>query len=110
MTRRRWIYTSDGKVVEVTTRRDPNAYVGDSALWGDRAYDGMKAPDGTDIGSRSRHREYMRSRGITTMDDFKETWAKAEQQRDAYRTGQGGGAVTKDDIGRVIHELESKRG
>ena len=76
-------------------------------LAGDRHYDGLRAPDGSDISSRTKHREYMRRNGLTTADDFKDTWAKAGQKRAEYYQGKGGGAVTRDDIGRAIHQLEN---
>jgi hypothetical protein len=46
-----------------------------------RFYENTKAPDGTDIGSRKRHRQYMKDRGLTTSDDFAQTWANAEKER-----------------------------
>lgn len=65
---------------------------------GDRHYDGLRAPDGTDISTRTKHREYMKRNNLTTMDDFQGSWAKAEKERDAYRTTGKGGAVTRNDI------------
>lgn len=56
-----------------------------NALAGDRHYEGMRAPDGTDISSRTKHREYMRSRGLTTADDFASTWKRAENERAELR-------------------------
>lgn len=58
-----------------------------NALAGDRHYDGLRAQDGTDISSRSKHREYMKRHGYTTTDDFKDTWAKAQREREEYRKG-----------------------
>lgn len=58
-----------------------------NALAGDRHYEGMRAPDGTDIGSRTRHREYMKRTGMTTADDFKGVWKQAEAERTALRQG-----------------------
>ena len=59
-----------------------------NALAGDRHYDGLRAPDGTDISSRTKHREYMKSRGLTTTDDFTNTWSAAEKERAAMRSGE----------------------
>lgn len=58
-----------------------------NALAGDRHYDGLRASDGRDISSRSKHRAYMREKGLTTADDFKDTWAKAQKERDVLRAG-----------------------
>lgn len=58
-----------------------------NALAGDRHYDGLVAPDGTDISTRTKHRQYMRDNNVTMAEDFKETWAKAEEERKKLRTG-----------------------
>jgi putative FmdB family regulatory protein len=75
----------------------------DNVLAGDRHYIGLQAQDGTDISSRSKHREYMHRHGLTTADDYTETWAKAAKEREAYRRGESGkGAITRDDIARAF--------
>jgi hypothetical protein len=72
-------------------------------LAGDRHYDGLRAPDGSDISSRTKHREYMKRTGLTTADDFAASWRAAEEQRNRYRQGEAGtGAVTRDDIARAF--------
>ena len=110
MTRRRWIQIPGQGLVEVTPGYEaPSRDAKNNALAGDRHYDGLVAPDGTDISSRTKHREYMRANGLTTADDFKDTWARAERQRDAYRTKGIGGAVSRDDIGRAIYQLEQRK-
>ncbi len=77
-------------------------------LAGDRHYEGLRAPDGTDISTRTKHREYMKRNGLTTADDFTETWKRAEAERDRYRRGEPGtGAVTRDDIAREFARRES---
>ena len=78
----------------------------DNALAGDRSYEGLRASDGTDISTRTKHREYMKRNNLTTIDDFKDTWAKATKEREVYRTGKGGGAITREDIARTIYDLE----
>lgn len=51
------------------------------ALAGDRHYDGLVASDGTDISTRTKHREYMKRNGLTIADDYKGEWGKAEKDR-----------------------------
>jgi hypothetical protein len=107
MGKRRWVQI-DGKLIEVTEdyRGEPMHH---GRVHGDLHYDGLQAPDGTDISTRTKHREYMKRHNLTTMDDFSGTWSRAQAQRDAYRTEGRGGAVTREDIGRAIHHLESRR-
>lgn len=59
-----------------------------NAMAGDRHYDGMRAPDGTDISSRTKHREYMKSKGLATADDFTGVWKQAQGERELFRKGE----------------------
>lgn len=108
MARRRYVQLPSGQLVEVTPDYQPTPRNADHVLWNDRHYDNMRATDGTDISSRAKHREYMRVNGLTTADDFKETWAKAAKERADYFTGKRG-SVTKEDIARAIHQLETRK-
>lgn len=108
MTRRRYIQDRrTGELIEVTEDYTPPLRVDSGALWNDRSYEGLRATDGTDISSRTKHREYMRANNLTTVDDFKDTWAKAQQQREQYR--QHGGTFSKRDVERAIHQLQNRR-
>ena len=109
MGRRRFIQMTEPPYELVEVSDDfvaPSRHTADGTLWNDRGYEGMRASDGADISSRSKHREYMKSRGLTTMDDYKGEWAKAQKRRDQYRAEGKHGAVTKHDIAKAIHQLE----
>jgi hypothetical protein len=107
MTRKRYIQMKEPPydLIEVTEDYSAPSRA-DSALWGDRHYEGMTAPDGTDISSRTKHREYMKAKGLTTMDDFKDSWAKAKESRERYMTE--GGSFKRADIERAIHHLQNR--
>ena len=108
MARRRFIWDRElDTLVEVTPDYEqPGRDDARNILASDAIYDGLRASDGTPIDTRTKHREYMRRNGLTTIDDFTDTWKHARKQRDDYYTGKKG-TVTKDDIGRAIHQLES---
>lgn len=106
MTRRRWIQIN-GELVEVTKDYQPDLRADSGALWGDRSYDGLRATDGTDISTRSKHREYMKANNLTTVDDFQNSWAKAQEQRAKYV--QQGGTFSRRDVERAIHQLQNRR-
>lgn len=74
-----------------------------NALAGDRHYDGLRATDGTDISSRAKHREYMKARNLTTVDDFKETWAKDAAARNARLAGSD--ASRAQDVAAAVQKL-----
>lgn len=59
-----------------------------NAMAGDRHYDGLRATDGTDISSRSKHRAYMKANDLTTADDFTQTWRDAAKAREASFAGE----------------------
>lgn len=109
MTRRRFIQMREPpyEMVEVTDDYQPAMRTDSGALWGDRHYDGVAAPDGTDISTRTKHREYMKRTGLTTADDFKETWAQAKENRERLFTE--GGTFRRKDIERAIGILQSRR-
>ena len=75
-------------------------------VFGDSHYDGMQATDGTPIDTRRKHREYMRANGLTTADDYIETWKRAEADR--QRTGEPS-RERRESLGRAIYEAERKR-
>lgn len=86
MARRSWVQIG-GELIEVTPgmeipQRDSAKHNG--LLWNDREYQDMGDPR---FNSRSSHREYMRAHGLTTTDDFKETWRTAEKRRVESRQG-----------------------
>ena len=103
MTRRRWIYRGS-EVIEVTADYVPpnearNTIVGDSH------YDGLRSPiDGADISTRSKHRDYMKRHDLTTVDDFKDTWADAAKQRE--RAMQGEDPTRVRDIVRAVEKVQ----
>ena len=108
MTRRRWIQDKDtGELVEVTEDYRAPTRIDSGALWGDRSYDGMRAPDGTDISSRTKHREYMKATGLTTADDFSGQWERSRSNREQYY--QQGGTFSREDIKRAIYQVQNKR-
>ena len=56
------------KLVEITRQKQGPA---DKKIFvSDAHYDGLVATDGTDIGTRKKHREYMKQNNLTTMDDL----------------------------------------
>lgn len=112
MTRKRYRYDPEsGEMVDITdgyTREIKKGALNHlGGLWGDRHYDGLAATDGADISSRKKHREYMKRTGLTTADDFKESWARAKKEREQYY--ERGGTVRKQDIRNAIERLQNRR-
>lgn len=109
MTRRRFIQSKEPpyELIEITADYQPELRNDSGVLWGDRHYDGARATDGTDISTRTKHREYMKANNVTVMDDFKDTWAKAQAQREQLFTE--GGTFRRQDVERAIHQLQNKR-
>lgn len=84
MTRRRYAYTLGGRPlsepVEVT--EDFQATSDRQPLFSDRFMDGDKAPDGTDIGSRSKRKAWMSATGSADASDFSsDFYARRQQER-----------------------------
>lgn len=109
MTRRRYIQSKEPpyELIEITDGYQAELRTDAGVLWGDRHYDGLRAPDGSDISTRSKHREYMKANNVTIADDFKDTWAKAREQRERAYTQ--GGSFKRSDIERAIHQIQNRK-
>ena len=75
-----------------------------NTLAGDRHYDGMRATDGTDISTRSKHKAYMKANNLTTADDYTQTWKKAEKEREAIRTGTQHDPALRAEISKQVYQ------
>lgn len=105
MAKRRYIQDlATGELIEVSQDHQAPLRNDAGALWGDRHYDGARATDGTDISTRTKHREYMAAHGLTTVDDYKDSWAKAQAARESYY--RNGGSIRRADVARAMHQLQ----
>lgn len=107
MTRKRYRQMPDLSLVEITDDDYMPSTKGDASLWNDRHYDGLKTTDGHDISSRSKHRQYAKHTGLVDFDDYKETFAKRQAERDAYHSGKRG-SISRHDIDYAIHQLKNR--
>lgn len=73
-----------------------------------RFYENQCTVEGHDIGSRRKHREYMKQNNLTTMDDYKETWKRAEHIR--KHGDPADRKARREAVGRAAYEVEKKRG
>lgn len=116
MSRRTWTYTLGGRPlsapVEVTPGAEPegfNASAERMPVFTDRYLEGDRAPDGTDIGSRAKRRDWMRQAGVADASDYRQYWERARQQREAWRSGQA--PVSREmetTVGRIAHDMRTK--
>jgi hypothetical protein len=90
-----------GPMQRFFTPADPSRAL--DLLTSDAIYDGLRASDGTDISTRSKHREYMKRNNLTTADDFTETWARAASDRAESLAGVDSDRV--NDIAQAMHKL-----
>ena len=105
MTRRRFrIDRRTGELVEVSLEAaTPPERV---HVLTDAMYDGLRATDGTDISSRTKHRDYCRARGLVVADSsMEQEWARAKPRLEAERLES-----TKADVIEAYRELREKRG
>lgn len=109
MPRYRWVQDRhSGELIEVSSDyvdTEGRGTAADSILWNDRNYQDMGDKR---FVSRKQHRDYMRHKGITTVDDFTETFRRNEQKRMDIRKGID--PTRKSDIARAIHQLRNSGG
>lgn len=76
---------------------------------GDLHYADTRGPLGEDLTTRTKHREFMKAKGLTTADDYKNEWAKAAKEReDFHRTG-GDHKARREQVERAIYEYGNRR-
>lgn len=66
--------------------------------------DGVRATDGTDIGSRVKRRAYTEAHNLADADDFKGEWAKAAKQREAFFQGNSKDSGRREAIERAMYQ------
>ncbi|QSQ14052.1 hypothetical protein [Myxococcus landrumensis] len=105
--RRRYVYrpNAEGGVDCIEVTPDYQSAEARPPVYTDRYMEGLRATDGTDISSRGKRREYMRLNGLADADDYKESWAKAEQQRADHYQGRAGTQERREDVARAMHQL-----
>lgn len=84
MARYRW--NTEEKRLEEIGVESPDAKV---HFLTDAGYENLQYMDGTDISTRKKYYQFMKDRKLTHMNDFKESWAKAEARRESVRTDGG---------------------
>ena len=70
-----------GFVAEADMGIVPDQLAKDAPVMPGRFYENTKATDGTDIGSRWKHKEYMRQKGVTVTSDFTHEWYESERKK-----------------------------
>lgn len=111
--RRRYIYDPIGKVMVDVTDEKPLGHRAElrdyqKLLWNDRHYHNTRALDGTDIGTRKKHNEYMKRNGLAMVSDFNQHWKTAEKKRAAVFAGKD--PSRREDVARAFYQVENKRG
>lgn len=69
----------------------------------DAYMDGDRAPDGSDIGSRTKRKTWMKATNSADLSDFKETGEKARKKREEYFTTGGDHKERRELVGRALH-------
>jgi len=106
-TRGRWVYDeAQQKLVPVDEYVAPQEeHAINAAILAGRFYENTKAPDGTDIGSRRKHQDYMRANGLATADDFSPGYYAKQQ---ALKKAESRRKV-RDALDRKFHEINDRR-
>src|SRR5512145_1143689 len=66
----RFIWDEERKCLVRAEDYRPPGHAVSAPIMVDRFYEGSRATDGTDIGSRRKHRAYMKAHGLAPADDY----------------------------------------
>jgi len=113
MTRKSWVYRNGDNGVEVYEKgtEPPMDVPTRVPVLGDLHYLDTRGPNGEDLTTRTKHREYMKRTGLTTMDDYKGEWRAAAEKRSALLSNTD--APTKRErreaVERAMHFANNPR-
>ena len=85
--RGRWVINEEGELVDANDYTPPSRAL-DAPIMAGRFYENVSSTDGVDIGSRKKHREYMKQRDLAPADDYSAAWyerRRKEKKRDQDR-------------------------
>ena len=102
--RGKWVMTAHGLVDANEYVPEPKAV--DAPILAGRFYENMNAQDGSDISTRARHKAYMREKGLTTIDDYKQQWAKQTAERAEIAHGKLPSKTRREVIARKLYEID----
>jgi hypothetical protein len=103
-----WVWDeNEGRLVSADEYRAP-VHAKNAPIMAGRFYENTKATDGTDIGSRRKHKAYMKDHNLTTMDDFGGEWKRAQERRDGIKEGRMPDPKRREALERAFHEIDGK--
>lgn len=109
MSRRKYIWDAEAQqLVEVSTDYAPERRTAGAPVT-DLYMNGVRATDGTDIGSRAKRREYMRVHNLADADDFRGEWARKAQERERAHDNPQAVAKRRADIARALNQARGRR-
>jgi hypothetical protein len=100
--RGRWIWDEQAQRLVRAEDYVPPSLAVDAPVMVDRFYENTRATDGTDIGSRRKHRQYMKDRGLAPADDFSPGYyakLNAEKKRDQDRN-------RRETLARALYKID----
>lgn len=107
-TKGRWVYRVNqdtGEVVSVPVDADWTDAPRSTGDLGKFEYNNLRATDGTDISSATKHKRYMKEKGYALVHEISDEYRakrKAERER-------ADNASRRETIGRTMYELKQKR-
>ena len=104
MSRTVWKWDPDRKALVEVARADVRPRL---EINTDGHYDGLRTPEGVNIGSRRRHRDHMKAHGLSLASEHEADWRRAEKERANY--AEVTRKERREEVERIAYELEMKR-
>jgi hypothetical protein len=95
-------------VFEKGTRHDAPANDA-GVLWGDLNYANITGPMGEDLSTRSKHRAYMKEKGLSMTCDWTNEWEAARKKREEFYTTGGDHKARREQVERAVYELNNRK-
>lgn len=97
--------SANGFVSQEDMGWEPDALAKNAPIMMDRHYENMAATDGTDIGSRRKHREYMKTHNLTVAEDFSPQFYERQKKEHL----QADDKARREAVARATYEVMERR-
>jgi len=101
---KRYRWNTETKQLELVGLVDESQAINAPILM-DRFYENTAATDGVDIGSRRKHREYMKQRDLAPSSDFSPSWYAKQKRTEVLETNK----IRREDVSRATYEVLDRR-
>ena len=97
--------SANGFVAQEDLGWEPPALAKFAPIVTDRHYENLQSTEGTDIGSRRKHQEYMKAHNVTVSADYSPEWYEKQRKEHVEKDNKD----RREAVARATYEVMERR-